>query len=42
LLHAAATTRKKEANAGRRKLSGVGVSVVMRWLGRWLRGQRLR
>jgi len=29
-------------NAGRRKLPGVGVSVVIRWFGRWLRGCRLR
>jgi len=42
ILHAAATTKMKEAEAGRRKFPSVGVSVVMRWFGRWLRGRQLR
>ena len=33
---------KERGKAGRRKLPGVGVSVVMRWFGRWIRGRRLR
>jgi len=33
---------EERGKTGRRKLPDVGVSVMMRWFGRWLRGRRLR